>query len=66
VRRPVNSEMINKIKNMKNRIFAMPAAALTSPPNPKTAATIATTRKIRAQCNIVIPPFNCGSAGVAA
>jgi hypothetical protein len=58
--------MINKIKKIKNRIFAMPAAALTNPPNPKIAATIATTRKIRAQCSMVIPPFDFGSAGVAA
>jgi hypothetical protein len=37
---------------MKNKIFAMPAAALTKPPNPKIAATIATIRKTNAQYNM--------------
>jgi len=52
----VKRETINKIKKMKNNIFAIPAAALTKPPNPKIAATIATIKNISAQYNIVIPP----------
>jgi hypothetical protein len=53
---------MNRIKKMKNKILAIPAAALTKPPKPKIAATIATTKKINAQCNIGIPPLIDGLA----
>lgn len=37
---------------MKNNIFAMPAAPAAIPPNPKIAATIATTKNMIVQRNI--------------
>ena len=39
--------------NIKNSIFAIPAAPAAIPVNPKRAATIATTKKIKVQRNIV-------------
>ena len=48
-RKPSNSEMTRNAKNMKNRIWAMPADAPASPPKPKAPATNATTRKTNAQ-----------------
>jgi hypothetical protein len=45
-------EITNNIKNRKNRTFAIPAAPAAIPPNPKIAATIATTRKIIVQRSI--------------
>ena len=48
--------MMKKIKqitrNRKNRNFAIPAAATAMPVNPKTAATNAIIKKIKAQRNI--------------
>ena len=38
---------------MKNRTRAIPAEAAAIPPKPKTAATIATTRKISVQRNMI-------------
>lgn len=38
---------------MKNRILAMDAAPAAKPPNPKTAAIIATIRKVIVQRNIM-------------
>ena len=39
---------------IKNNTLAIPAAPAAIPPNPKTAAIIATTKKITVQRNIVI------------
>jgi hypothetical protein len=43
---------MNKTRNMKNKIFAIPAAATATPENPKSAATRATKKKPKAQRNI--------------
>ena len=43
----------NRIRKIKNKILAIPAAPAAIPPNPKMAATMATTRKITVQRNIV-------------
>jgi hypothetical protein len=40
---------------MKNRIFAIPAAAIAIPPKPNTAAMIATIKNSNAQYSIVPP-----------
>jgi len=45
-------ERINRIRKIKNKILAIPAAPAAIPPNPKIAATIATIRKITVQRNI--------------
>ena len=50
--RPKISDRTNKIKKMKNRTFAIPAAPAAIPPNPNMAAIIATIRKIIVQRNI--------------
>ncbi len=63
LRRPVNREIMNKIRNMKNRILAIPAAALTIPPKPKIAATIATIKKTAAQYNILNSSLLCAVGG---
>lgn len=42
---------------MKNRIFAMPVAAVAMPPNPNRAATNATIKKITDQANMLIPSY---------
>ena len=47
-RRPMTSDTTKRIRNTKKRIFAIPAAAPAIPPNPRTAAIRATTKKIRA------------------
>lgn len=47
------SETINRITKMKKRTLAMPAAPAANPPKPKTAATIAITKKTAAQYNII-------------
>jgi hypothetical protein len=49
---PTKRLRTNKIKKMKNSIFAMPIALVAMPPNPKMAATIATTKNIAAQLSI--------------
>jgi sodium/hydrogen antiporter len=50
--------MITKIAiKMKNRILAIPAAAVATPPKPKNPAIRATTRKIMAQVSKVLSPF---------
>lgn len=46
--------MANSTTNTKNRTCAIPADALAIPPNPKIAATIATTKKISAQYNMLV------------
>ena len=45
-------------KKRPNRNFAMAAAPAAMPVNPNSAATIAITKKITAQRNIVSPPQN--------
>jgi hypothetical protein len=45
-------EIVNSTRNMKNKIFAMPADAAAIPANPKNAATIATIKKNTAQPNM--------------
>lgn len=54
LRRPVISDTRNKIRKMVKRIFAIVAAVPAMTPKPSTAATRATTRKIRDQLNITV------------
>ena len=49
---PVNNYITNRIRNMKNKIFANPAAAPAIPENPKKAAIIAIITKVIVQRNI--------------
>lgn len=68
---PADMPMINKIRqitrNRKNRNLAIPAAAAAIPVNPKTAATSAMIRKIKAQRSILSPPSEAKShASIAA
>jgi len=51
---PKKSETINNTRKMKNKILAMEAAPAATPPNPRIAAIIATTRKITVQRSIVL------------
>jgi hypothetical protein len=46
---PVIKVMMNTTRKIKNRSFAIPAAATATPPNPKIAAMIATIRNTSAQ-----------------
>lgn len=48
--------MIKTTKKTTKRILAIPAAVPAIPVNPNRPATIATTRKISAHCNISFPP----------
>jgi hypothetical protein len=50
---PKKRETINNTRKMKNKILAMEAAPAATPPNPRIAAIIATTRKITVQRSIV-------------
>ena len=50
--RPIINEMINNTRNMKNNILAIEAAPAAIPPNPNTAAIIATIKNITVQRNI--------------
>ena len=50
---PKNSDTTNRIRKMTNNILAMEAAPAAIPPNPNTAAMIATIRKITVHRNIV-------------
>jgi hypothetical protein len=50
---PENREITNNTRNRKKINFAIEAAPAAIPPNPKIAATIATTRNITVQRNIV-------------
>jgi hypothetical protein len=43
---------------MKNKIFAIPADAPAIPPNPKAAATRATTKNTKAQYSMIASPFS--------
>ncbi|OEI82000.1 hypothetical protein BKP44_12615 [Formosa algae] len=51
--RPVNREITNSTKNIKNNIFAIPAAPAAIPPNPKMAATIAKITNVTVQRSII-------------
>ena len=51
----ITSDTTNKIKKTPNIILAIPAAEPAIQPNTKTAATIATTKNINAQRNIMYP-----------
>src|ERR1700676_523109 len=53
--KPPIKDTRNKMRNTKNRILAIPAAATAIPPNPKTAATIAITRNM-AEYRSIDPP----------
>jgi hypothetical protein len=53
--RPLIKEIRNKMRNTKNSILAIPAAAIAIAPNPKTAATIAMIRNIADQRSIRPP-----------
>jgi len=48
--------MINKTRKIKKIIFAIPAAAVAIPVNPKTAAINAMIKNISIQANILFPP----------
>src|ERR1051325_714455 len=47
------SEMTASRRNATNRILATPAAPAARPPNPKSAAMIAMTKKTTAQCSML-------------
>jgi hypothetical protein len=51
----VRNERSARIRNTKNKIFATPVASAAIPPNPNTAAIIATTKNVSAQFNIYPP-----------
>jgi hypothetical protein len=46
--------MTNKIKKIKNKIFAIPAAAPAIPAKPNTAAIIAMTKKMTTQVSMIM------------
>jgi hypothetical protein len=48
-------------RNMKNKIFAIPADAAAIPPNPNTAAIRAIIKKVTAQPNMFSPPLRTES-----
>jgi uncharacterized membrane protein YjjB (DUF3815 family) len=48
----ITSETTKRIINIKNKIFAIPAAVPAIPENPKIAASIAITKNVTAQFNI--------------
>ena len=52
--------IINNTIKMKNRIFAIPAAAPAIPPKPKAAAIIAIIKNTNAQPNIILSLAFCG------
>jgi hypothetical protein len=51
---PKSRSTINIIKNKKNNIFAIPAAATEIPVKPNTAAIIAITKNMNAHDNMTI------------
>lgn len=51
--RPRIMAMTNNTRNIKNRIFAIPAVLAAIPPNPNTPAIIAIMKKIMAQRSII-------------
>lgn len=50
---PIIKEIRNRIKKIKNKTFAIEAAPAAMPPNPNTAAMIATIRNITVQRSII-------------
>ena len=54
VRSPLNNERTKRIKKIKNRIFAIPAAPAAIPPKPKIPAMMAITTNKRVQRNILL------------
>src|SRR4030095_15642338 len=54
----------NRITKRKKRTLTTPAAATAIPVKPRTAASRATTKKIRAQRSMSIPPFWAGWARI--
>src|SRR6185437_7616633 len=55
----ITSDARNNTRKMKNRIFAIPAAATAMPANPKIPATIAMRRKQSVQYSMMISSFRC-------
>ncbi len=55
---PITKKIRQTTRKRKNRNLAIPAAAAAMPVNPKSAATSAIIKKIRAQRNIFSPPQN--------
>src|SRR6476660_8635152 len=53
----VTRDTKSRTRKMKNKILAIPADAPAIPPNPKAAATRATSRNTRAQYSMVASPF---------
>jgi hypothetical protein len=53
---PITKKIRQATKNRKNKNLAIPAAAAAIPVNPKSAATSAIIRKIKAQRSILSPP----------
>lgn len=51
---PLISEIMNKTKNMKNKIFAILAAPAAIPPKPNIPATMARIINVTVQRNIII------------
>ncbi len=51
---PATNDSTNNTKKIKNKILAIEAAPAATPPKPKIAAIIATTKKITVQRNITI------------
>ena len=49
----MTNEMTNRMRKTTKMIFAMPTAVPAIPPNPRTAAMSAMTRKVIAQDNIM-------------
>jgi hypothetical protein len=52
--RPMINEIINNTRKIKNRILAIDAAPAAIPPNPNTAAIIATIKNMTVQRNITL------------
>lgn len=51
--KPITRNTTKITRNMKNKIFAIPAAATAIPPNPNAAAIIAMIKNVRAQPNMI-------------
>ena len=54
--RPITKKIRQTTRNRTNKNFATPAAVAATPANPKSAATNAIIRKIKAQRSILSPP----------
>jgi hypothetical protein len=60
-RQPKIKKITHITRNMKNKIFAIPADAAAIPPNPNTAAIRAIIKKVTAQPNMFSPPLRTES-----